>query len=70
VDRVVYGAVDPKLGWTTRFEALQDRAAGFNHRLETTGGVLGTEATQLLKEFFAERRDPPGAVDRVQSPRS
>ena len=56
VARLVYGAADPKLGWTSRLETLGQQDTGFNHRLDTTGGVLADESRRLLTEFFGERR--------------
>ena len=64
IDRVVYGASDPKLGWTSRLTTLQDRGDGFNHRIEVTGGVLASESSQLLTEFFSNRRGAAEPVTR------
>src|SRR5690349_4240542 len=55
VARVVYGCGDPKAGAVdTLFTIGQD--ARLNHRFEVTSGVLATEATALLRAFFAARR--------------
>ncbi|HET6545331.1 MAG TPA: tRNA adenosine(34) deaminase TadA [Rhodanobacteraceae bacterium] len=53
--RVVYGADDPKAGAAgSVFDTLvSDR---HNHRVGVTGGVLGSEAGGLLREFFRARR--------------
>lgn len=55
VDRIVYGAADPKAGaaWSL-YNIPQD--ARLNHRCELTAGVLAQECTALLDRFFAERR--------------
>jgi len=55
VDRVVFGASDPKAG---ALGSLVDLASvrGFNHRYSVTGGVRGEEAARILKEFFRARR--------------
>jgi tRNA(adenine34) deaminase len=63
VSRLVYGASDPKVGAVGRLEALRESGAGFNHRFETIGGVLGDRAAELLLEFFRERRGTPQALD-------
>ena len=56
VDRIVYGASDLKAGaaWSL-FNIPQD--ARLNHRCELVSGVLAAEASALLAEFFASRRD-------------
>ena len=56
IDRVVYGADDPKAGSAgTLLNLLQ--FPGFNHYVKITGGVLADEAAALLSEFFQQRRD-------------
>jgi tRNA(adenine34) deaminase len=60
IDRLVYGARDPKVGST----ALLKRARrGLNHRFSVRGGVRGEECAALLREFFRRRRGRirPGA---------
>src|SRR2546428_12179186 len=55
LDRVVFGAADPKAGFAGSLgDLVQD--ARLNHRVELTSGVLAAECSELLKEFFAERR--------------
>lgn len=55
LDRIVYGAPDPKAGaaWSL-YNIPQD--ARLNHRCEMTAGVLADEAGSLLRRFFDERR--------------
>ncbi len=55
LDRIVYGAPDPKAGaaWSL-YNIPQDRR--LNHRIELVEGVLAAESSDLLKEFFAQRR--------------
>ncbi len=55
LDRIVYGAADPKAGaaWTL-YNIPQDRR--LNHRVDLTEGVLGDESRQLLESFFAAKR--------------
>lgn len=57
IARVVFGASDPKVGALARLEMLRSSGAGFNHRFETTGGILAEEAAELLLDFFRERRE-------------
>ena len=55
VNRVVFGALDPKAGATTTLYTIgQDPR--LNHRFELVGGVLGDECGALLSEFFARVR--------------
>ncbi|SMF96596.1 tRNA(adenine34) deaminase [Methylomagnum ishizawai] len=55
VKRLVYAATDPKRGAVE--SALHLAEAEFlNHRLETTGGVLGDECGAMLREFFRAKR--------------
>ncbi len=55
VDRLVYGAPDPKAGFAGSLGDLV-RDPRLNHRLEVTAGVLAEECGALLREFFARRR--------------
>ena len=48
VTRLVFGATDFKVGAVGRLETLRALGAEFNHRVETTGGVLAEEASALL----------------------
>jgi tRNA(adenine34) deaminase len=55
VDRVVFGAADPKAGFAGSLGNLvQD--VRLNHRVELTGGVLEDECGELLRVFFRDRR--------------
>lgn len=55
IERVVYGAFDPKGGCvgtcTNLFEIQQ-----FNHHPQFTSGVLESECSDLLKKFFKKKR--------------
>jgi tRNA(adenine34) deaminase len=53
--RLVYGAADPKAGFTGSLGDLV-RDPRLNHRVDVTGGVLGAECGRMLVEFFRERR--------------
>jgi tRNA(adenine34) deaminase len=53
--RLVYGAEDPKAGAVgSLWDVLRD--ARLNHRPEVIGGVLASECSVVLREFFAARR--------------
>lgn len=62
VERVVFGALDPKAGMCGSLGNLvQD--ARLNHRVELVPGIGADAASRLLKEFFAERRGGKGTSD-------
>ena len=55
LERVVYGARDPKAGAvSTLYQLCSDPR--WNHRVEVVADVLADEAAALLREFFAARR--------------
>ena len=55
VDRVVYGAVDPKAGAAgSLFDVVRDRR--LNHRPEVLSGVRGQECQDQLLAFFERHR--------------
>jgi tRNA(adenine34) deaminase len=54
--RVVFGALEPKTGAAGSVLNLFDNAT-LNHHTALMGGVLADECSQLLKDFFAERRE-------------
>lgn len=55
LDRVVYGADDPKTGAAgSVFDTLLSDK--HNHRLVVLGGVLAEQSGMVLKEFFREKR--------------
>jgi len=55
VERVVYGADDPKGGAVRSCFQVLDHPQ-LNHRVEVTPGVLGSECAALLQAFFSTRR--------------
>ena len=56
VDRLVYGADDPKAGAVgSLWDVVRDRR--LNHRPEVVSGVLAAESGELLRAFFRSRRD-------------
>ena len=55
VDRLVYGADDPKAGAVgSLWDVVRDRR--LNHRPEVVGGVLAEESAELLRAFFRNQR--------------
>ncbi len=60
VDRVVYGAADPKAGAVgSLWDVVRDRR--LNHRPDVVAGVCREQAAELLRGFFRSRRRPPAA---------
>ena len=58
VDRVVFGAFDPKAGAVgSLWDVVRDRR--LNHRPEVLTGVLAEESSALLVGFFAGHRSTP-----------
>jgi tRNA(adenine34) deaminase len=56
VDRVVFGAFDPKAGAVgSLWDVVRDPR--LNHRPEVAAGVLAEECAGILREFFAAHRD-------------
>jgi tRNA(adenine34) deaminase len=55
VERVVYGAVDPKRGAAGSVLQLAD-ADFLNHRVQIAGGVLAEACGDRLRAFFRARR--------------
>ena len=55
VDRVVYGATDPKAGAVgSLWDVVRDRR--LNHRPEVVRDVLADECAAVLRTFFEDRR--------------
>ena len=55
IERVIFGAYDPKSGVCGSSENLTD-ANCFNHEINLVSGVLESESRALLKNFFNSRR--------------
>jgi tRNA(adenine34) deaminase len=55
---VVFGAYDPKAGACTSLYTITNDPR-LNHRIHTTGGVLGEKCGSLLQEFFLTQRRKP-----------
>ncbi|MDP2807255.1 MAG: tRNA adenosine(34) deaminase TadA [bacterium] len=55
IDRLVFAASDPKAGACgSVFNIVEDTS--LNHRIKVDMGLLGKEASDLLKDFFKKRR--------------
>ena len=59
LNRVVYGARDPKTGACGSVVDLFGESR-LNHHAMVAGGVMAEEATQLLQDFFSGRRRAAG----------
>ena len=55
MERVVYGASDPKAGACRTLYEISDDPR-LNHRCEITSGVLADECADLLSQFFKAKR--------------
>jgi tRNA(adenine34) deaminase len=55
VDRLVFGAADPKAGFAGSLGDLV-RDPRLNHEVKVTAGVLEAECGELLRAFFRARR--------------
>jgi len=69
VDRVVFGAADPRTGVAGSVLNLFGNPQ-LNHQTNVTGGVLADECGQLLKDFFKPRRinTDPVREDALRTP--
>ena len=55
IKRVIFGAKDPRTGCAGSMMNLLQNPK-LNHRVDVIGGVMGDESSQLLKQFFSQRR--------------
>ena len=55
LDRLVYGAADPKAGAAETLYRLCDDGR-LNHRLQVVGGLLAEPCSKLLSNFFKAQR--------------
>jgi tRNA(adenine34) deaminase len=55
IERLVYGAVDPKAGACGTLMRLTEDPR-LNHRVTPVGGVMAEESAALLRAFFAKLR--------------
>ncbi len=63
IERLVFGATDPKVGASSVLDGLRSGGASLNHRFEITSGVLADESGAKLRGFFRERRTRETADD-------
>ena len=56
IKRVVVGCMNPKAGCAGSILNLLDMPE-FNHQAELTTGVLETECSEMMKQFFREMRE-------------
>ena len=54
LDRVVYGAKDPRMG--ALGSLIDFNCYPLGHKVKVTGGVLAEESLELLRDFFGEMR--------------
>jgi tRNA(adenine34) deaminase len=54
VDRVIFGAPDPKVGITKYLDTLSDMR--LNHHIDVLHGLMEKECRDLLQGFFLRRR--------------
>lgn len=55
LDRLIFAAADPKAGACGSVLTVLNHSQ-LNHQMQAEQGPLGTEASDLLKNFFRERR--------------
>ena len=55
INRVVYGALDPKAGFCSSSNNLNSNIF-FNHQIIFKGGILEQECKKIIKTFFKTRR--------------
>jgi len=55
VKRLVFGAAEPRYGAVISGQKLLE-SGHFNHRPDVLSGVLETECSQMMKQFFAAKR--------------
>lgn len=55
IDRLVYGALDPKAGMSGSLASLPDDPR-LNHRVDIVPGVRADDCGSLLRDFFRARR--------------
>jgi tRNA(adenine34) deaminase len=59
IEEVIYGAPDPKGGAITSCFQLADNRQ-LNHKIKVTSGVLESECSAILRDFFSSRRKVNG----------
>jgi tRNA(adenine34) deaminase len=65
IERLVYGAGDPKVGAVRSiYHALE--VPQLNHTVQAEGGLLAEECGALLRQFFQARRSGTGNPVQVK----
>jgi tRNA(adenine34) deaminase len=64
VRRVIFGCADPAAGAAGSVINLLQMPT-LNHRCDIATGVLESECSAILKDFFRERRDAPDKIDHL-----
>ena len=59
IARLIYGAPEPKAGAIESAMRAHEHPS-LNHRIEVTGGVLASEARDVMQDFFRDRRKDVG----------
>lgn len=67
ITRLVFGATEPRYGAVSSGLRLLENGA-YNHELDVSSGVLATEAAELMKQFFRQRREDQ--KDQRQAPQA
>jgi tRNA(adenine34) deaminase len=55
VEELIYGAADPKAGAIQSCFQLAE-AFSLNHKIRVTPGILESDCSALLRQFFSSRR--------------
>jgi tRNA(adenine34) deaminase len=55
IQRLIYGAPEPKAGVIDSNSCIFEQPH-LNHRIESTGGILSSECSELISSFFRQRR--------------
>lgn len=65
IQRLCYGAVETKSGVVASNAQLHE-APWFNHQIEVVGGVMAQRCSQLISDFFAQRRAQKKAAKKLK----
>ena len=56
VDRIIFGARDPKAGCAgSLYNLLQDER--FNHRVDVIEGIMEEQCREIIQKFFRNKRE-------------
>lgn len=66
IERLVFGALDPKAGAVESALSLI-HAPHFNHPIVVEHGILARECGDILKNFFASRRNKRAKCDTISA---